>query len=332
MHTKLTIIPQQDHGLIVEIVDNTVKILHKFDIPYNSISKIIDNKIIVTLDKSNKQLLLHTIDGVFIKSIKVPFGLAMNVKESVVFIGGNANGGEVCYMVDSDSEDQVLQNINLPVPMAYGKAVDDILILGDKMLLIDNIVFPKYTFEYDISDPNKPVWVETVKLPHNRTYENIIKGDMNKDWIIYLSSASCEEGGYVRYITCHKKRNLTFTFANIECPYDSKPVPFFKDIALINDRLYVLTNWGLAYYDLMTPNVKSSDLKFIKQKIFANKILKVNDNMLIVVSEKTYKKIDLKHIDLQSTKSISEQYNKMKIRLYIQKTIRDFKHWLSYLF
>jgi len=326
------VIPQQNSALLVGITGDKIDVGGTIDIPYNSISKIIDNKIIVTLDKSNKQLLLHTIDGTYIKSIKVPFGIAMNAKENVVYIGGNANDGEVCYMVDLASESQTLVNIALPEPMSYGKAVDDILILGNKMLLIDNIVFPKYTFEYDISDPNKPVWVETVKLPHNRTYENIIKGDMNKDWIIYLSSASCEEGGYVRYITCHKKRNLTFTFADIECPYNSKSVPSFKDIALINDRLYVLTNWGLAYYDLMTPNVKSSDLKFIKQKIFANKILKVNDNMLIVVSEKTYKKIDLNRINTQSTKSISAQYNKVKVGLYIQKAMRDFTNWLSYLF
>ena len=53
MNTKaLTIIPQQDHGLIIEVVDNTVKVLNEFDIPYNSISKIIDNETIVTLDKS----------------------------------------------------------------------------------------------------------------------------------------------------------------------------------------------------------------------------------------------------------------------------------------
>ena len=53
MNTKaLTIIPQQDHGLIVEVVDNTVKVLNEFDIPYNSISKIIDNETIVTLDKN----------------------------------------------------------------------------------------------------------------------------------------------------------------------------------------------------------------------------------------------------------------------------------------
>ena len=85
-------------------------------------------------------------DGTFIKSIRVPFGIAMNIKENVVYIGGNARGGEVCYMLDLDSDDQHLQNIELPEPMSYGKAVDDILILGNKMLLIDNIVYPKYTF------------------------------------------------------------------------------------------------------------------------------------------------------------------------------------------
>ena len=130
------VIPQQNGALLVGITRDKIDVGDTIDIPYNSISKIIDNETIVTLDKSNQQLLLYTIDGIFIKSIKVPFGLAMNVKDSIVYIGGNANGGEVCYMVDLDSEDQILQNINLPVPMAYGKAVDDILILGDKCFLL----------------------------------------------------------------------------------------------------------------------------------------------------------------------------------------------------
>ncbi len=328
----LTIIPQARCGLIADVTDKRIRVIAKFDIPYNSVSKIVDNKIIVTLDRNRKQLLLHKIDGTYLKSTKVPFGITMNIKDNIAYVGGNAQNGEVCYMIDISSESLGIQNIKLPEPMTSGKAVDDILILGNTMLLIDNIVFPKYTFVYDISIPNKPLHLQTIQLPHDRTYENIIKGDMNEEWIVYLSSASCYEGGNVKYITVHRKKNLTFTFADIECPYNSAPVPSFKDIALVNDRLYVLTNWGLGYYDLMDPNVKSDDLKFVKEKIFSSRILKVNDDILIVVSKNTYKKIDLEHIDLQSTKSISEQYSKMKIRLYIKKAIQDFKNWISYLF
>ena len=102
-----------------------VSLKKKNDIPYNSISKVIDNETIATLDKSNRKLLIHTIDGVLLKSISVPFGLAMNVKNHTVYIGGNANDGEVCYRVDLDSKDLLLQNINLPIPMGWGKAVDD---------------------------------------------------------------------------------------------------------------------------------------------------------------------------------------------------------------
>ena len=332
MKTKtLTIIPQQNNGLIAEIVNKQIKVLYKFDIPYDSTSKILNNKTIATLDRKNKQLLFHTIEGIFMKSIKVPFSMTMNVKGNVVYVGGHSSKGEVCYMINLDNEPLAIKNIHLPKPMTSGKAVDDILILDDTMLLIDNIVFPKYTFVYDISIATEPVHVQTIQLPHNRTYESIIKGDMNQDWIIYLSSASCEEGGYVRYITCHRKKELIFTFENTECRYNSKPVPSFQDITLINDKLYVLTNWGLGYYDLMTDNIKSGDLKFIKPNIVANRILKVNDDILILVSKKTYKIINLDHINLQSSKSILEQYNKMKFKLYLEQSLRKLKNWLGHL-
>ncbi len=298
MNTKnLTIIPQQNHGLIVEIVDNAVKILNEFDIPYNSISKIIDNKTIVTLDKSNKQLLIHTIDGTYIKSIKVPFGIAMNVKESVVYIGGNANDGEVCYMVDLASEDQTLKNIKLPVPMAWGKAVDDILILDYKMLLIDNIVYPKYTFEYDISVPNKPVWVETIELPQKRPYENIIKGDMNEDWMIYLSTSSSGYTGDKAHITIEGKYSYTIS--------SSKKSSIF-DICLMSDALYVLTDIGLGYFDLNKPNNRADDIVFIEHQNVADRIIKIDSTSMLLVSKYDYELLDLDNLHY-SSESIEER-------------------------
>ena len=244
------IIPQQNHGLIAEITDNNVNIVAKFDIPYRSISKVIDNETIVTLDKSEKQLLLHNIDGTLLKSIDVPFGITMNVKDHVIYIGGDASDGEVCYMLDLKNDEFTLKNIQLPKPMSHGKAVDDILILENKMLLLDNIVLPKFTFEYDISVPNKPKWVETIELPRGRTYENIIKGDMNADWMIYFSTSSHGLVGDGTHITAEGKKDISLS---LQGRYFTKPYFSFKDICLIGDTLYVLTDIGYYPYEFSSP-------------------------------------------------------------------------------
>ena len=279
-----TIIPQQDRGLIVELAGDRIDVLAEIEIPYNSISKIIDDEIVVTLDKDNKQLLLHNMEGNLIKSIPVPYGIAMNVKEHIVYIGGSAENGEVCYLLDLDSKDYALQNIHLPVDMAWGKAVDGILILDDKMLLIDNIAFPKYTFEYDVSIPTAPRWLKTVDLPERRAYENIIKGDMNRDWMVYLSTSSDGWDGDMAHIGIEGKYENTISSSKEES---------IRDICLIDDRLYVMTDIGLGYFDLDKANMRNGDIVFVEHRIVADRIVKINDTKLLLVSRYEYELIDL---------------------------------------
>ncbi len=299
MKTAVTIIPQQNYGLIVEISDEQdITVISKIEIPYNTISKIVDNKTVVTLDKNNQQLLLHNINGSFIESIDVPFGLAMNVKGNIVYIGGNAREGEVCYMLDLSVKEHSLTNINLPVPMAWGKAVDDILILGNKMLLIDNIVYPKYTFEYDISVPNKPVWVETIELPHHRAYENIIKGDINENWMIYLSTSSSGWTGDEAHITIEGKYNNIISSSKKES---------ILDICLVNDKLYVLTDIGLGYFDLNKAEIELDDIIFIEHQNVADRIIKIDDRKLLLVSPYDYELLDLNNLQYTG-ESIEERF------------------------
>ena len=287
MTNKLTIIPQQDHGLITEIIDNRVNIITKFDIPYRSISKVIDNETIVTLDKAEKRLLLHTIDGTFRKAIDVPFGITMNVKDHVVYVGGYAREGEVCYMLDLKSDAHVLQNILLPEPMSWGKAVDDILILENKMLLIDNIVYPKYTFEYDISTPSEPKWLKTIELPHKRAYENIIKGDMNEDWMVYLSTSSSGWTGDEAHITIEGKYNNEIS---------SLKRNSIVDICLIGDTLYALTDIGLGAFDLNEKDLSVNSIRLIEHESGADRIIKVDESQILLVSKYGYELLDTKNL------------------------------------
>ena len=47
--------------------------------------------------------------------------------------------------------------VKLPVKILWGKAIDDILILNDTMILIDIIVLPKFIFTYNIEKGSIPV-------------------------------------------------------------------------------------------------------------------------------------------------------------------------------
>ncbi|MEA3456352.1 MAG: leucine-rich repeat domain-containing protein, partial [Campylobacterota bacterium] len=295
----LSIIPQDKHGLIAQVIDNEVKIVGKLDIPYNSISKITANKTIVTLDKGSKKLLLHNLKGEFLDSYPVRYALAMNIKDDVVYIGGNANDGEVCTILDLSAEDPRLVNLELPVEMSWGKAVDDILIVGNKMMLIDNIVFPKFTFEYDISNPAIPEWRETIELPESRPYENIIKGDMNGDWMIYLSTSSNYRSGDKAHITIQgKQRSHTIS---------SLKENSITDICLVDDRLYALTDIGLGYFDLTEPDIIMESIVFVEHQLVAYRILKIDERHLLLLNKYEYELLDLEHIEIFKG-TIKEKY------------------------
>jgi hypothetical protein len=78
--------------------------------------------------------------------------------------------------------------------MKPGKSIDDVLIYNDKLVLVDNIIYPKYLFEYDISDSLAPVATKTIKLPNNGTYEHIYRGSINSRWMALLSGGMGREG------------------------------------------------------------------------------------------------------------------------------------------
>jgi hypothetical protein len=279
------IIPQRDYSLIAEVEGNSIDILGRIDIPYDSTSKIANNGTIVTLDKKNKELLLHTMDGSHLDTFDVPFGIAMNLKENVVYIGGDARNGEVCYLLDLTSDNPILQNIDLPEPMSEGKAVDDILILGDKMVLIDDFSFPKFTFEYNISIPHDPQWVKTIRLPNELPYEKIEKGDMNEKWMAYLTHSSS---------TFEEDRSHLIVSGKCDIFLTSERGSLL-DLCLIGDRLYVLTDIGLGYFELNDPNIRTGSIVFIEHKLPANKFLKIDDASLMLVKPYGYELIDLEH-------------------------------------
>lgn len=138
-----------------------------------------------------------------------------------------------------DTMEFTINSMELPIRVMNGKSIDDILINGNELLLVDNMIFPKYLIKYDISVPITPMYIDTIGLQNNGTYEHIIKGDMNNDWLILLSSTIGMDGSF-QYITITGKTEGLLSvdgYSNI-------------DIALIKNKLFVLSSDGLWYIDL----------------------------------------------------------------------------------
>jgi hypothetical protein len=129
----------------------------------------------------------------------------------------------------------------LPVDFHKGKSIDDLLVRGNELILVDDIMFPKYIFTYDITEPSNPKHLATEKLPNNGTYEHIKKSDAGGDTVVLLSSTAGECGAG-QFISTLKDGKRSFTLSsgmgdwNEEKQYD----PPIIDICLAGNMLYIL--------------------------------------------------------------------------------------------
>jgi hypothetical protein len=197
--------------------------------------------------------------------------------------------------MDLSAADFTAAEIQLPMQSVKGKAIDDILIRDTALFLVDNIMYPKYIFTYDISRPAVPLHVITEKLPSKRTYEHIRKGDINAAWMV-LFSASVGEGGAFQHITVrgNSGKNEVLSFL-IEQGMMGKQDTEERilDIALVNDYLLLLFAGDLKYLDL-TKEVSKDNLTILRKTLpDADKLIKTPDGHVVLASAKGYELLNL---------------------------------------
>jgi hypothetical protein len=106
-------------------------------------------------------------------------------------VRAGATGGRL----DLREEQPRWEPLVLPGPSEPGKAIDDVIVDDQNLLLVDNIVFPKYLFVYSWpSDSVLPADPQVVELPFSRVYEHIEKGQMSAGYVALLSTSTGMDG------------------------------------------------------------------------------------------------------------------------------------------
>ena len=296
------IIPQKNYGIIAEFENNRIKETGKINIPYTSKSVFLENRLIVSLcpdglrifDEYGKQLLSKDFPQKF---------TSINCKGNVVYLGGQYDNknNELAAYFDLTNINFNMNDINIPISPAEGKSIDDILIRNNALFLVDNIIFPKYLFEYDIGIPNNPTYRRTVELKNNGTYEHIIKGDINNNWIILLSSSAGMSGSYRHisiigkngewneslFFSLQSEKNTELIIQQTRSRWIEISIPIL-DIGVINNNLLILSEDGLYSIDL-TRNITNENITKIRDnKNKYEKLLKINNQFFILLNEEKY--------------------------------------------
>lgn len=202
------LLPKGEIMVTAKVEGSEIKLLKKTLFPSGKRYAISDNGLAACLDKDKKLILFGQLneDGDFedlkilpFPSVTSPKSISI-VRNNIVLGGENKSDFVKSYelvVAYSIREDKFIM-VDMPFK-GFDKCVDDLLIDGNKVLAVDNIVYPKYLIEYDFSNPDYPHLVKSFSLPENGTYESIKKGTLNEEYLALLSSSFGMDGGG-RYI------------------------------------------------------------------------------------------------------------------------------------
>jgi len=312
------IIPQEKSSIIAKLENNEIHELGYIDIPFLSRSVITENGYIVSIcfgsNPDSTRLKIFDINGKQLLCGKEYKYDSIACKKNVVYLGGqyNSKESELFALINFSNINFSIQEVNLPIETSAGKSIDDILILGDTIFLLDNIAYPKYIFQYDISSPDNPIYISTDVMGINGTYEHIEKGDINDDWMVIFSQC-VGRGGISQHISITGKKKATLSFYVYRPGFENKQLvnkvteKGICDISLLENYLIVLFEDGVKYLNLNRKIGKNKFTKLIKligntiRDNFAgkipykieNRLLKVFDYYCLLLSRDKYQLLKL---------------------------------------
>ncbi|WP_133257017.1 hypothetical protein [Hymenobacter edaphi] len=116
--------------------------------------------------------------------------------------------GEYFSRLRLSDANPALTTLPLPVEFGPGKAVDDLQRDAyGQLLVLDNVVCPKYLFLYQLYGHQPPKWLKTHKLPFHRVNETYERASWNEHFIALLSWGVGEVGS-TRYISVLRRRDM----------------------------------------------------------------------------------------------------------------------------
>ena len=303
MRNELYIIPQKNFGIICKVENNILTKIREIDIHFDSKNVFLENGLIVSLglveNSKTNELKIFNMEGKKIFECNEYNYSAINVFENVVYLGGiYSNNRELFSYVDLSSIEFKINDVSLPIKTVDGKSIDDILISNNLLYLIDNIIWPKYIFIYDINVSNRPKYLETHKLTGHLPNEEIIKGDINDNWIMIFSEHYIQNGFFynivLKNIEKSWKKDYLLTFctqgSGLFEKVDSVAV---LDVCLTNNMLYILKEDGLYIIKLDSPISKRNIYKFNENRDMYKKMLKIGTNSVILYNEFKYEHIKI---------------------------------------
>ena len=129
------------------------------------------------------------------------------IHNTTIYVGGRSKSGEFLWQRGLTDQNWLA----LPFPddfsPKHNKSIDLLFLDGNKLIAVDDIVYPKWIFTYDISESKHPKPIDIVSLKQHTSYESIYGGADNDDYIALLSGG-INHGQCFKFISLLDKKTL----------------------------------------------------------------------------------------------------------------------------
>jgi len=171
-----------------------------------------DRRHVLTVDQGGKRVTTYRLEGeAFVRTMS-PSTLPKDVKAHCIAMKGEQPYiGEKSLWVPRGPREWE----HIPMPefaQGEGKRLDGILLDGDRLVAVDDILLPKYNLEYDVSDPATPVYVGSKRIRANISYERIYSVAGGTRWFVTLSRG-INHGNQASYCTVFHLETLNQVWA-----------------------------------------------------------------------------------------------------------------------
>ena len=171
-----------------------------------------DRAHMLTVDQDGKRVTTFRLDGEEFVRTMSPSTLPKDVKAHCIAMKGDQPYiGERSLWLPRGPRDWE----HIPMPefaRGEGKRLDGLLVDGDRLVAVDDLMLPKYNLEYDISEPANPVYVGSKHIRANISYERIYSVAGGARWFVTLSRG-INHGNQASYCTVFHLETLRQVWA-----------------------------------------------------------------------------------------------------------------------
>lgn len=249
------------------VKEDEVIYLHSFTVGENCLYSTDGFSRVVILDVKSGKLDVHDASDGSVVETSIP----LTINSKCLFI--DENNLFVCG--DSETEMLIQYNFNsinwhvLDVPNElthYGKSIDDIVSDKDYLIVVDNIITPKYILFYIRSSDERLTFSHYKELKSNGPYESIHKGRVSDRFIGTMSETHSGYVGAYQHVSAYDKgdysknfsvsRRINFKSSNLLEEFlenvfgiipNEKNYQWnyaFNDFALVGNHLFIADNDG----------------------------------------------------------------------------------------